>query len=322
MRFATSKPHGLPVDATVVLAIVLVACADGAIGPENPNRPPIAVSELPAQRLAADGSVKLDASVYFNDPDGDALTYSALAHDSSIVRAFVFGPEVSLFGKNRGRPWVATTRVTIAASDPDGLSTEQDMRVMVEAGDVGFRDEFDSQPLSRWRLTGALAEVEDGTLLLTSSHGSVGKAKRELNANMFDWELRTRLARSQDSMRIRIVASTGQPVVQAIALDIGPGVLVEGNATNYRVLFLHREGGWVVAGAGSHPAFATLGEVLELGLYLRNGRVGVTLDGQPIRSEASVDHGVAGVELWVLPMDSASERKALFEWVEVSGTVP
>lgn len=196
------------------------------------------------------------------------------------------------------------------------------MSVTVEAGDVGFRDEFDSHPLSRWRLTNASAEVEDGTLLLASSHGSAGKARRELDADILDWELRTRVARSQDSMTIRIVASTGQPVIQAIAVDIGPGVLVEGNATNYRILFLHREGGWVVASAGSHPAFATHGEALTLGLYLRDGRVGVTLDGQPIRSEASVDHAVAGVELWVLPMDGASDRKALFEWVEVSGAVP
>lgn len=74
MRFATMRLHRLPVGTTVLLTMMLVACGDGATGPENPNRPPVVVSELPAQGLPADGSVKLDASAYFSDPDGDALT--------------------------------------------------------------------------------------------------------------------------------------------------------------------------------------------------------------------------------------------------------
>ncbi|MDE2980338.1 MAG: hypothetical protein OXU74_04005 [Gemmatimonadota bacterium] len=315
------EPDRLPAAVTTVVITLLAACGEGATNPEQPNRPPAVVGELPAQVLAADGTVRLDASAYFSDPDGDALTYSALALDSSFVKIFVFGPEISLFGKNRGWPWLNETSITVAAMDPAGLSATQDMRVTVEAGDVGFHEDFDSLLSSNWRLTDALGRVEDGVLRLTSRSGSTGKARRQLNASMLEWEIRTRLTRARDSMTVRIVANTTESVIRALALDIGPGVLVDGNATNYRVLFLHSAGGWLAAGAGNHRTFDTAGPAVNVGLVLGHGQMSVTLDGQSIHTEPGVDFGLAGVELWVVPLDGAADRQALFEWVQVAGVV-
>jgi len=315
------EPDRLPAAVTTVVIALLAACGEDATNPEQPNRPPAVVGELPAQVLAADGTVRLDASAYFSDPDGDALTYSALALDSSFVKIFVFGPEISLFGKNRGWPWVNATSITVAAMDPAGLSAAQDMRVTVDAGDVGFRDDFDSLPSSTWRLMDARGRVEDGALRLTSSSVSTGKARRQLDADMLEWEIRTRLTRAHDSMTARIVATTTESVIRAFALDIGPGVLVDGNATNYRVLFLHSAGGWLVAGAGDHQAFDTAGHAVNVGLVLGNGQMRVNLDGQSIHTESGMDFGLAGVELWVVPLDGARDRQAIFEWVEVVGVV-
>ena len=306
--------------AAAAVAILLVACGEGATEPEISNRAPLVVTELPTQVLAADGSAKLDASAYFSDPDGDALTYSAVADDSSFVRVYISGAEVSLFGKNRGNPWVSATRITVTATDPDGLFAEQQLSVTVEAGDVGFRDEFDSPPLSTWHLTNASAEVDSGTLRLTSSSSGPGKAKRPLDAGMIDWEVRTRLARVQDSTTVRIVASTGSSPIQAFALDIGPGILVDGNATNYRMLFQHT-GQWNVMVAGNYAAFDKAENVLEVGFFLKDGRIGFAVNGITIRTESDVDFAVAGVELWVDPMGGAADGQALFDWVEVAGTV-
>ena len=137
---------------------------------------------------------------------------------------------------------------------------------------------------------------------------------------MIDWEIRTRLARVQDGTTVRIVASTGSSPIQALALDIGPGVLVDGNATNYRLLFRHT-GQWNVIGAGNHGAFDAVENVLEVGFFLKDGRIGLAVNGITIRTESSVDHGVAGVELWVAPIGGAADGQALFDWVEVAGTV-
>ena len=322
MRFAPLKLHQVPAAATTVAIMLLAACGEGATNPAQPNRPPVVVGELPAEVLAAHGSANIDASAYFSDPDGDVLTYSAFALDSSFVKVYVSGPEVSLFGKNRGWPWTNATSITITATDPDGLSAAQDMSVTVEAGDVGFRDDFDAPTSSNWRLTNAVAEVDDGALLLTSLSGSVAMAVRRLNAGMLDWEVNTRLALTRDSMTVRIVARTSEPIIQAVALDIGPGVLVDGNATNYRMLFLHREGGWAVLGAGNYAAFDKAGDVLEVGFFLKNGRIGLAVDGQSIRTEPTTDFGLTGVELWVVPLNASTDRQAFFEWVEVAGAVP
>ena len=320
MPFAMLRRPRIPAAATPAAVMLLVACGE-ATNPELANRPPTLVDEFPAQVLAADGMAKLDASAYFTDPDGDALTYSAFAHDSSFVKVFVFGPEISVFGKNRGWPWVNETSITVAATDPAGLSAAQEMSVTVEAGDVGFRDDFDSLPSSSWRLMDVLGRVEDGALRLTSHSGSTGKARRQLNTSMLEWEIQTRLTRTRDSMTVRIVATTTESVIRAFALDMGPGVLVDGSATNYRVLFLHSAGGWLVAGAGNHEAFDTAGPPVNVGLVLGHGQMRVTLDGQSIHTEPAVDFGLTGVELWVVPLDGAADRQALFEWVAVAGVV-
>lgn len=309
--------------ALAILAILSVACGENTAEPEHPNRPPMVAAELPDQLMAADDTARLDAAAYFTDPDGDALTYSVLAQDPSIVTIYVFGAEISIFSKNRGRPWVSATTITVTATDPAGLFVAQEMSVTAEAGDVGFRDEFESPTLSTWHLTNASAGVDSGTLRLTNAAPGAGKAKRRLKAWMTDWEIRTPLTLAQDSTTVRIVATTGQSPVQAFALDLGPGVLVDGTPTNYRLLLLHT-GVWGVIGAGTYAPFNQAGTVLDVAFFVKDGRIGFAVDGSTIRTEADVNYGMASVELWVVPVHRATNRKAVavFESVEVSGTVP
>lgn len=320
MRPTLSVCHRSLHVATALLSVLLVACGEAATEPEHANRAPTVVAELPALVMSADGSAQLDASAYFSDPDGDALTFSALVDDSSFVKVYVAGAEISLFGKNRGKPWASATRITVTATDPGGLSAEQQFSVTVEAGDVGFRDEFDSPPLSTWQLMNASVAVDSGILRLANSSLGAGKARRPLNEGMIDWDIRTRLARVQDGTTVRIVAGTGSSPVQAMALEIGPGV-VDGNATNYRILFQHT-GQWSVSGAGNHAAFNETENMLEVGFFLKDERVGFAVDGTIVRTESSGDHGVARVELWVTPTGGTGDGEALFDWVEVAGTVP
>ena len=307
--------------AANLLVIALSACGDRPTESEPPNRPPMVAGEIPARSIAAGGSAILDASEYFSDPDGDALTYLAVSGDSSVVRVYTSGAEILMFAKNRGKPWPDTAAVTVTATDPGGLSAEQHMVVMVEAGDVGFRDDFDSEVVSRWQVTNATAEIDAGTLLLTGLSSAPGIADRELNAGMVDWEVRAHLSRVQDSLTVRIVASTGHPVIKAFALDIGPGVLVDGNTTDYRLLWLDDRSGWEVMGSGSAASLRNLGTAVEVGLFLKDGQVGATIAGNPAHTESAPAYDLTAVGLWVVPQQQATGRQALFEWIEVAGTV-
>ena len=84
------------------------------------NRAPEAVGSIPDQQTTVDDEVKFDASLYFSDPDGDVLTYTARTNDTTIITASVSGKRVTVTGVG-----VGTANVTVTATDPEGLFARQ-----------------------------------------------------------------------------------------------------------------------------------------------------------------------------------------------------
>ena len=69
----------------VVLAVTWpAACGDTVTEPEIPNRTPVGVGTIPPQRLEPGESVTVDVSSYFDDPDGDPLTYQSASREMKI----------------------------------------------------------------------------------------------------------------------------------------------------------------------------------------------------------------------------------------------
>ena len=93
-----------------------------------PNRPPVAVGAIPAATLAIGESVRLNVSTYFQDPDGDALTYRAESTDPSRVSATMSGTDLTITGIAGG-----TATVTVTATDPGRLMATQSAGVTVKA---------------------------------------------------------------------------------------------------------------------------------------------------------------------------------------------
>ena len=88
---------------------------------------PEPVGTAPAQTLREDGGVTaVDVSAYFQDPNGDPLTYTAMSSDNGIVTAAVSGSTVALTPASAG-----TATVTVTARDPAGLSATQTIAVTV-----------------------------------------------------------------------------------------------------------------------------------------------------------------------------------------------
>lgn len=114
--------------AAVVSLFVLAcaACGGNDAGPTAPtmptmptNRAPVAVDQIPDQIVNAGESVILDVAQYFNDPDGDTLTYSATV-DSGATVVRVEASTVTVTGQNRG-----STRIAVYARDVHGASAAQ-----------------------------------------------------------------------------------------------------------------------------------------------------------------------------------------------------
>ena len=121
-----SDPVTGPADATAVLNATGPAVALWRDRPGGANRPPIWVGNLPDQTLPGGGTLDVDVSSAFTDPDGDALSYAVSSSAPRVVSVLAAGALVTLTAVEEG---TATIRVT--ATDPGGLSASQTFTVTV-----------------------------------------------------------------------------------------------------------------------------------------------------------------------------------------------
>ena len=92
------------------------------------NRPPVNVSRILDQTLAANGAVvRLDLSTHFSDADGDPLTYTITSDNPNVAFLQVVGASVSIFPLST----VGRANVRVTASDGD-LTAIQDFIVIVQ----------------------------------------------------------------------------------------------------------------------------------------------------------------------------------------------
>ena len=144
-----------------------------------PNQAPVAVDAVPAQSIFVGDTASVDVSAYFNDPDGDALSYSVANSDATAVSASVAGSVVSLTAITQG-----ISTVTVTASDPDGLSAEQDIAVTVPNRAPTALDTIPSRTLLagntvEFDLARYFSDPDGDSLTFTAASANVGVASVE-----------------------------------------------------------------------------------------------------------------------------------------------
>ena len=93
------------------------------------NRPPVAVGTIPDQSLAVGGAaVSVDVSSYFNDPDGDALSYAFSSSDTNKLNASITGSTLLFTGVDEG-----SITITVTATDTSDLFASQTFSVAVSS---------------------------------------------------------------------------------------------------------------------------------------------------------------------------------------------
>lgn len=95
------------------------------------NQPPVTTSQIPMQFLEVGGSVRINLSSYFRDPEGRTMTFSAASDSTANVSVSVQGSVLTVRGIARGG-----ASVTVTARDSGGLTATQSFRAMV--GRVAF----------------------------------------------------------------------------------------------------------------------------------------------------------------------------------------
>ena len=117
-----------PGDATVA---VTATNTEGLQGQQSfavmvPNRAPQPRGTVPGVTVEVDATATVDASQYFSEPDGEALTYAAGASDTAVASVSVAGSTITVTANAKGGATITTT-----ASDPGGLSATQTFGVTV-----------------------------------------------------------------------------------------------------------------------------------------------------------------------------------------------
>ena len=127
-------PSGTPIRnadgviATFAIGVGTIVDDDspGRRRPSGPNRPPEVVAAPDVVLLASGDAATISLSGVFRDPDGDALSYSAVSTDPRVATATVAGNALRIFGGRTGNAAIAVT-----AEDPQGLTARVDVRVGV-----------------------------------------------------------------------------------------------------------------------------------------------------------------------------------------------
>ena len=91
-----------------------------------PNRAPLTEGTIPSLTLHVGERDTVHVSAFFADPDEDALAFEAATAEVAVATAAVDGSLVVVTGVGRGE-----TRVTVTATDPDGLTASQAVQVTV-----------------------------------------------------------------------------------------------------------------------------------------------------------------------------------------------
>lgn len=94
---------------------------------ELSNHAPVAVRELPWFRLRVQGSEQgFSPDSHFTDPDGDELNYTSELSDPGVASVTSAGERITILPEAAG-----STRVTVTATDPGGLSASMSFGVSV-----------------------------------------------------------------------------------------------------------------------------------------------------------------------------------------------
>lgn len=120
--------RGAPLLAAIAVAALVYSCERE---PE-PNRRPESTGSIPAQEVVATDTTTVDLSAYFEDPDGDELTYTAVPRDRTLTTVSVSGATLRIVGVKRGK-----TVISASAADLDGLKASQTFNATV-LGKPGF----------------------------------------------------------------------------------------------------------------------------------------------------------------------------------------
>ena len=290
-----------------------------------PNRAPRARGRLSDVKTMIEGLRQEVVNDYFSDPDDQPLVFSARSGDPSVTRAEIVD-SLKLIVTGTG---LGTTTVTVIATDPGGLTAEREMEVSVVDPVMVFDDDFETTAsLSNWvRNFASIGSISGGRLYLYNLYsGWFGLADRT-NLEVSDYVFAAAAGRSTEDvvagfMAIAPFVNFATPYAFFFTLGYGENVLNHAGDSNWRMATCC---GWSSEGAfgGESDLVAEVGELNEIAMSTRRGRMTFTIDGEEMLDVDMINRVwpslISTARLAMYGLGGATRQQGFWDWASLEG---
>jgi len=184
-----------------------------------PNRPPEAVGSIPAQTATEGGTITVVLQPYFNDPDGDALTYTATSANPAVAVATTSGSVLTIRAISAG-----FSVITVTATDLSGEKATQIVTIQVSARNSAPQPvgTIPAQSLTAGEtatvvLTSYFTDPDGDALTYTASSANAAVATASTTGATL-----TITGRSAGSTSVTVTASDGSlTATQSVSVSVG-----------------------------------------------------------------------------------------------------
>lgn len=288
-----------------------------------PNRPPVALGRMPERSILVGGEARWVASEYFEEPDGQELTYTAASSDAGVAEVSVVAGIVIAAGRSLG-----DAMITVTATDPGGLEATHE--VMVAVGEVVriFRDDFETgESLDDWEdFSEARFWISDEKLMIENTDSFI-PAFVGMYLAAEDWEVRASMANGTSRSWVQVGIGTYDDPVQAYLFQLGadPDTVWGSPETNYRLLVATEDDFDLLEGAYGHSdVVKDLNELMEMRFSVHGGTLSISVDGTELFStdldgDPPLPNTMEDMVLGVWNTVGTIGKTGVFDWVEVLG---
>ena len=291
-----------------------------------PNRPPVALGAMPERSILVGGQARWVASEYFEEPDGQELTYTAASSDAGVAEVSVVAGIVIATGRSLG-----DATITVTATDPGGLEATQEAMVAVVELVRLFRDDFETEEsLDDWEdfsgEGGTRFWISDEKLMIENTD-SFFPAFVGMYFAAEDWEVRASMANGTSRSWVQVGIGTYDDPVQAYLFQLGadPDAVWGSPETNYRLLVFTEDDFDLLEDAyGYSDVVKDLNELMEMRFSVDGGTLSISVDGTELVStdldgDPPLPNTREDMVLGVWNTVGTIGKTGVFDWVEVLG---
>ena len=239
LSLAALRPGELTVSVEATDPEGLSASQEVSVTVVGANEAPMVAEELEDVSFEQAEYADFELGSYFSDPDGDPLTYSAVANDTTVVEVEIVDDSMRVSAL---APEETTVEVT--ATDPSGLSVSQELDATV---DEGFSTDFTTLDTIRYwsESDGLRRSLDDDGLRIAAGGVFCTEIWRDVRSSLLEWwDLDVTFGREHDSVAGFAMVGISSSTVAGYRVLIGSGMRSEGEEVNFRFDRKSSTGSW------------------------------------------------------------------------------